>query len=136
MSRNFSPEFKTEAASKVLDEGMSIRIACETFGVGDTAMRRWVKQLAEERTGEVPQGSKPITPEQQRIRELESQVRQLQEEKEILKKPWPSSCRNRLASSGSGNEEGLQHDPRVCSVWSCTEYLLRLAGQTDRATFT
>ena len=65
---------------------MSIRIACETFGVGDTAMRRWVKQLAEERTGEVPQGSKPITPEQQRIRELEGQVRQLQEEKEILKK--------------------------------------------------
>ena len=59
MSRNFSPEFKTEAASKVLDEGMSIRIACETFGVGDTAMRRWVKQLAEERTGEVPQGDSP-----------------------------------------------------------------------------
>jgi transposase len=87
MSRKqFSPEFKTEAASKVLDEGLSIRVACETFGVGDTAMRRWVKQLAEERAGHVPQGNKPITPEQQRIRELEAQVRQLEEEKSILKK--------------------------------------------------
>ena len=44
MSRNFSPEFKTEAASKVLDEGMSIRIACETFGVGARSRsgRVWV----------------------------------------------------------------------------------------------
>jgi transposase len=82
----FSPEFKTEAASKVLDDGMSIRVACETFGVGDTAMRRWVKQLTEERAGNVAAGSKPITPEQRRIRELEAQVRQLEEEKSILKK--------------------------------------------------
>ena len=87
MSRpRFSPEFKIEAASKVLDEGMSIRIACETVGVGDTAMRRWVKQLAEERAGNVPRGNKPVTPEQRRIRELEAQVRQLQEEKDVLKK--------------------------------------------------
>lgn len=82
----FSPEFKTETASKVLDDGMSIRVACETFGVGDTAMRRWVKQLTEERAGNVPRGCQPITPEQQRIRALEAQVRQLEEEKSILKK--------------------------------------------------
>ena len=85
MSRlRFSPEFKIEAASKVLDEGMSIRIACEAFGVSDTAMRRWVKQLAEERAGVVPRGNKPVTPEQRRIREIEAQVLQLQEEKDVL----------------------------------------------------
>ena len=39
MSRKiFSPEFKAESASKVLDDGMSISAACQTFGVGDTAM--------------------------------------------------------------------------------------------------
>lgn len=86
MSKRFSPEFKVEAARKVLDDGISIRMACETFGVGDTAMRRWVKQLAEERSGSVVKGTKPITPEQQRIRELEAEVRQLREEKEVLKK--------------------------------------------------
>ena len=26
----------------LLDEGVSIRVACETFCIGDTAMRRWV----------------------------------------------------------------------------------------------
>jgi len=84
--RYFPPEFKVEAASKVLDEGMRVTEACRAFGVGPTAMRRWVKQLADERGGETAQGSQPITPEQRRIRELEAQVRQLQEEKDILKK--------------------------------------------------
>ena len=84
--RYFPPEFKVEAASKVLDEGMRVPEACQAFGVGPTAMRRWVKQLADERGGETPRGSQPITPEQRRIREIEAQVRQLQEEKDILKK--------------------------------------------------
>ena len=84
--RHFPPEFKVEAASKVVDDGMSISEACEALGVGPTALRRWVKQLADERVGERPRGSQPITPEQRRIQELEAQVRQLQEEKDILKK--------------------------------------------------
>lgn len=44
--RYFSPEFKLEAASRVLDEGLAVAQACEAFAVGSTAMRRWVKQLA------------------------------------------------------------------------------------------
>lgn len=84
--RPFSPEFKVEAASKVVDDGMSISQACQSFGVGPTAMRRWVMQLTRERAGGVAPGSQPITPEQRRIRALEAQVRQLEEEKEILKK--------------------------------------------------
>ena len=84
--RYFPPEFKVEVASQVLDEGMRVSEACQTFGVGATAIRRWVKQLAQERGGEPAQGSRPITPEQHRIRALEAQVRQLQEEKTILKK--------------------------------------------------
>lgn len=31
-------------------------------------------------------GSKPISPEQQRIRELENRIKELEEDKEILKK--------------------------------------------------
>lgn len=84
--RHFPAEFKVEAASKVLDEGMSVSEACRAFDVGPTAMRRWVKQLEDERGGELPEGSRPVTPEQRRIRELEAQVRQLREEKDILKK--------------------------------------------------
>ena len=84
--RHFPPEFKNEVASKVLDDGMSVREACEAFDVGPTAVRRWARQLKVERGGDVPAGARPLTPEQRRIRELEAEVRQLREEKTILKK--------------------------------------------------
>jgi len=54
--------------------------------VGHTVMRRWVAQLQQERKELTPARSKALTPEQQRIQELEQQVRKLEREKEILKK--------------------------------------------------
>lgn len=84
--RSFSSEYKVEVASKVLDDGMTVPQASEAFGVGPTAIRNWVRLLEQERAGGVTRGAKPITPEQQRIRELEAQVRRLEEEKSILKK--------------------------------------------------
>ena len=84
--KRFSPEFKIEAASAVLDDGLNIREACEAFGVGQTAMRRWVNQLREERGGYPGSDRQALTPEQRRIRDLEAQVKQLKQEKDILKK--------------------------------------------------
>jgi len=55
-------------------------------GVGDTAMRRWVNQLKGEHQGITPKGSKALTQDQQRIQELEAQVKRIEREKEILKK--------------------------------------------------
>lgn len=48
-------------------------------------MRRWVEQFQAEQTGQAGVG-KPLTAEQIRIRELESQNRQLRMDVEILKK--------------------------------------------------
>ncbi len=84
--RQFSSEFKQEAASLVLDQDYSVHDACEAMGVGETAMRRWVNQLNEERHGITPLGSKAITPDQQRIQELEAKIRRIEMEKDILKK--------------------------------------------------
>jgi len=83
--RTFTPEFKQEAASLVLDQGYSIAEASTSMGVGESALRRWVQQLAEERQGITPKG-KAMTPEQQRIQELEERCRRLEMEKSILKK--------------------------------------------------
>ena len=83
--RTFSPEFKVEAASLVLDQGYSVTQASQAVGVGSTALRRWVAQLEQERTGKTPD-TKALTPEQQRIQELEARVNRLEREKEILKK--------------------------------------------------
>ena len=81
----FSPEFKCEAASLVVDRGYSIAQACEAMGVGKTAMQRWDHQLNSERGGITPLTGKALTPEQQRIQELEAQIRKIEREKTILK---------------------------------------------------
>lgn len=62
--RTFSAEFKREAAALVLDQGYSHIEACRSLGVVDSALRRWVKQLQDERQGVTPK-SKALTPEQQ-----------------------------------------------------------------------
>jgi transposase len=83
--RSFSTEFKREAACLVVDQGYSVPEACRSLDIGQSALRRWVKQLEQERTGVTPT-SKALTPEQQRIQELEAQVKRLEQEKSILKK--------------------------------------------------
>ncbi|RCW60376.1 transposase [Marinobacter nauticus] len=83
--RSFSPEFKQEAASLVLDQGYTIPQASTSLGVGESAIRRWVKQLTEEREGVTPKG-KALTPEQRRIQELKARCKRLEQEKDILKK--------------------------------------------------
>jgi transposase len=81
----FSAEFKNEAASLVLDKNYTVPEACKAVGVGDTALRRWIKQLKTERGGITPKG-RAITSEHRRIQELEARIKQIEWEKDILKK--------------------------------------------------
>ena len=83
--RSFSAEFKLEAASLVLDQDYSFSEASRSLNIGETVLRRWVKQLEDERNGTTP-SSKALTPEQQKIQELEARVNRLEREKTILKK--------------------------------------------------
>lgn len=83
--RSFSTEFKAEAANLVVKQGCSVSEASRSLGVGETAIRRWVSQLAQERDGITPK-SKALTPEQQKIQELEARINRLEREKAILKK--------------------------------------------------
>ncbi|TBU96738.1 IS3 family transposase [Phytopseudomonas dryadis] len=83
--RSFSTEFKREAASLVLDQGYSHIEAARSLGLVESALRRWVNQLQEERKGVTPT-SKALTPEQQKIQELEARINRLEREKSIPKK--------------------------------------------------
>ena len=83
--RTFSPEFKQQAACLVLDQGYSHVEASRSVGIGESVLRRWVQQLQLERQGITPQ-SKAMTPDQQRIQELEARIERLEREKSILKK--------------------------------------------------
>ncbi len=84
--RTFTTEFKKEAACLVLDQGYKVLEACEAVDVTPTVMRRWVKQLAAERNGVTPEGSRALTSDQQQIQALQARIKKLELEKEILKK--------------------------------------------------
>ncbi len=83
--RNFTPEFRLEAAQLVVDQGYSVREAAEAMNVGKSTMDKWVRQLRNERQGITSKAS-PMTPEQRKIKELEKKIKRIELEKEILKK--------------------------------------------------
>ena len=81
----FSPEFRQEAAQLVVEKGYTIREAAESMGVGKSTMDKWVKHLRASSSG-LPVKGAPVTPEQQRIRQLEAENKQLRGDVDILKK--------------------------------------------------
>src|SRR3569833_703504 len=81
--RTFSAEFKRDAAALVMDQGYSHLEASSSLGVVESVLRRWVRQLSQERHGVTPQ-SKALTPEQQKIQELEAKISRLERVKAIL----------------------------------------------------
>ncbi len=82
--RTFTPEFRLECAQLIVDKGYSYRQTSEAMNVGSTTLESWVRQLRRERQYCALRNTH--YPEQQRIRELEKQVRRLEEQNTILKK--------------------------------------------------
>jgi transposase len=66
------------------DQGLSVSKVSRSMDLVETAVRRWVAQYDEERAGGPGEG-KPLTTEQQRIRQLEAENRQLREDNALLK---------------------------------------------------
>ena len=83
--RDFKPEFKLQVARMVTDQGSTVRQVCKDMNLTETTVRKWVKQLNAEAQGE-PGIGKPITQEEQRIRQLQQENRQLKQDNELLKK--------------------------------------------------
>lgn len=83
--RNFDAAFKLQVAQMVRDQGMSVGQVCRDMKLGESVVRRWVAQLEAEQLGQAGPG-KPLTAEQQRIRQLEAENRQLKQDNDLLKK--------------------------------------------------
>jgi transposase len=83
--RVFDTAFKLEAVRLVKDQGLSISDVGRSMDLGETAIRRWIKQYESELDGQRGIG-KPLTTAQQRIRQLEAENRQLRSDNDILKK--------------------------------------------------
>jgi len=83
--RVFSAEFKQEAVALVVDQGYSCAEAGRSLGVRGNLISRWKRQFEEDSSQAFP-GKGKRSEEQQRIHDLEQEVRRLRMEKDILKK--------------------------------------------------
>ena len=84
--RFFSPEFKAETVRLIQERGYSVSQACRELGISETALRLWISQVEAENQGYILPVSQPISPEQQRIYKLEKRIKELEEDKSILKR--------------------------------------------------
>ena len=105
--RSFSPEFRLEAAQLVVDQGYTVKAACDAMGVGKSTMEYWVRKLRSERAGKAPRGE-ALTTEQREIQELKRRLRRAEEEKEILKKATVDST-GQCNIMHTGNYRGFQN---------------------------
>jgi len=83
--KKYSKEFKLDAVSLVLDQGYSRAEAARSLGLNSNMLGRWVSEQLTD-GGQAFRGNGKLTPEQEEIRKLRSQVKNLKMEKEILKK--------------------------------------------------
>lgn len=83
--RAFDAAFKLQVVRMIRDQGLSVGQVCHEMSLVESAVRRWVEQFDEEAAGRSRVG-KPLTAEQQRIRQLEAENRQLKSDNDLLKK--------------------------------------------------
>ena len=83
--RTFDASFKLHVVQMIRDQGLSVGQVCQDMSLGETAVRRWLEQYDAEQAGQRGIG-KALTAEQQRIRALESENRQLRQDVDLLKK--------------------------------------------------
>ena len=82
--RTFNAQFKLQVVQMIREQGLSVGNVCRDMKLGETAVRRWLAQTDEEAAGR-PGIGKPLTAEQQRIRQLEAENNQLRGDVDILK---------------------------------------------------
>lgn len=81
--RSFSPEFKAQMVELVRQPGNSVPSVARDYDLTETALRSWVKQ-AEIDDGRRHDGL--TTDERQEMARLRKQLRQAEEERDILKR--------------------------------------------------
>src|SRR5437660_3148194 len=110
--RKFTREFKLEAVRLIKERGVSYVQASQDLGVHVSQLRDWVKKFADDPEHAFP-GQGQMKPEQLEIARLKREVIKLKAERDILKKPRPTSRRNRRevrfhreGTGGSGRRNG------------------------------
>ena len=82
--RKYDAEFKTEAVRLVLN-GRSLQNVASNLGISYGMLTRWKREFVKHTDDPFP-GQGKLRPEDERIRKLERELRDVTEERDILKK--------------------------------------------------
>lgn len=83
--RQYNAEFKRDAAKLVVVQGMKRSKVAQDLGVSPYLIGTWVKEYLSSGENAFP-GHGRLSPQDQRVRDLEEEVKQLRMERDILKK--------------------------------------------------
>ena len=83
--KKYSKEFKLDAISLVVEQGYTRSEAARSLGINANMLTRWIKEYQADADGQAFRGNGKLTSEQDEIRRLKAQVKQLELEKRILK---------------------------------------------------
>lgn len=92
--RVFSREYKLEAVKLVTDRGVAVAQAARDLGLHENVLRKWVKEQRSDPQQAFP-GHGQMKPEAAELERLRKEVQKLRIERDILKKPRPTSPGNR-----------------------------------------
>ena len=83
--KRYTAQFKRDAVKLVLEQGNSAAEVARNLDIGSGTLQRWVRDHKDQQANAVT-GNGRMTSEQQKIRQLEAEVKRLKMEREILKK--------------------------------------------------
>ncbi len=85
MNNHYSAEFKLEAVKRIERTKEPVSKVAADLGIKPTTLQGWVKKYKQSTNAPFP-GSGNLSPEDEKLRKLERENRELKEEIEILKK--------------------------------------------------
>ena len=83
--KHYTKEFKLDAVSLALDQGLTIAEAARSLGIRANMLGRWVRESRADNNGQAFRGNGKLTPDQEEIRRLKIENKQLKLERQILK---------------------------------------------------
>lgn len=94
MNKQYSAEFKLEAVKRFEKSGEPLTKVAAELGVKPTTMQGWVNKYRKSPEAPFP-GSGHLNAEDEKLRKLEKENRELKEENEILKKAAAYVCHDK-----------------------------------------
>ena len=85
--RSYTEEFKKDAVELSINSDKTIKEIAEDLGINYGNLTRWRREYKQKGNLTFPgNGNQKLTPEQQKIKELESKLKEANLERDILKK--------------------------------------------------